>query len=47
MGNVLLNGFLNWRAKMLQVMFRYQASMLFLARGISVRILNSKGRNEV
>jgi hypothetical protein len=45
--NVLLNGSLNQSLKMLQVMCCYRASMLLVAIGNSVRMLNSRGRKEV
>ncbi len=44
---MLPNGFLNQSLKMLQVMCGYQASMLLVAIGNSVRMLNSRGRKEV
>ncbi len=46
-GNMLRNEFLNWSLKMLWVMCCYQKSMLLLAAGISMRMLNSRERKEV
>ncbi len=45
--NVLLSKLLNWSLKMLQVMCCEQISMLLLATGISVRMLNGRERKEV
>ncbi|KAH8966520.1 hypothetical protein BDL97_03G029200 [Sphagnum fallax] len=47
MGEHVAKWVLNWSLKMLQVMCCHQTSMLVLAIGISVRMLNSRGRKEV
>jgi hypothetical protein len=39
---MLLKGFSNWSLKMLQVMCCNKASMLLLATGIYVRMLNNR-----
>ncbi len=46
-GNILRNESLNWSLKMLWVMCCYKKSMLLLAAGISIRMLNSRERKEV
>ncbi len=45
--NMLLTKFLNWSLKMLLVMCCYEISMLLVATGIFVRMLNCRERNEV
>jgi hypothetical protein len=47
MGEYVAKWVLNWSLKMLQVMCCHQTSMLVLAIGISVRMLNNRGRKEV
>jgi hypothetical protein len=44
--NVLAVEFFKWSLKMLLVMWRCQTSMLLLATGISVRILNIRERKK-
>jgi hypothetical protein len=45
--NILPIEFLKWSLTMLVVMCCYQTSMLLLATGISVRMLNGRERKEV
>ncbi len=47
MGKYVVKWVLNWSLKMLQVMCCHQTSMLMLAIGISMRMLNNKGRKKV
>ncbi len=47
MGEYVAQWVLNWSVKMLQVMCCHQTSMLVLAIGISLRMLNNKSRKEV
>jgi hypothetical protein len=44
---MLLTKFLNWSLKVLLVMCCYEISMLLVATGIFVRMLNCRERNEV
>jgi hypothetical protein len=45
--NMLLTKFLNWSLKMLLVMCCHEISILLLATGIFLRMLNSRERKEV
>jgi hypothetical protein len=47
MGEHVAKWVLNWSLKLLQVICCHQTFMLVLAIGISVRMLNSRGRKEV
>lgn len=44
---MLLNKFLNWSLKMLLAMCCFEISLLLLATGIFVRMLNSREKKEV
>jgi hypothetical protein len=45
--NTLLSKFLDWSLEMLLVKCCYQTSMLLLATGISLRMLNGRERKKV